>query len=499
MKKSRDVINNEEGIALIMALLIITIFSLLGLSLLGLTINNVKSSTIERNCQSSFYIAEAGTNEKLNDINQSIMNFYKSSTNYSQFFTDFENSSLFKPHVYQNFQRNFGHSPIANVTLTPQTEALSHSMTFNIISTGKLGICTKTVVLPIQVKWQDKQIVQLPTDKAVFTRQTIKLTGGATIEGSVATNSEGVSANKPAIILKGGSKITGDIWVGPNSNLNKAVSASKGIHYHTPKTLLTTQTLQLPPFPSYPNLTLHPNAQIGTQSWNTYEVINNGNVNVDSDLSNGYTLVLDKNYAFHDINLNSNYTLYIDTGSQDRQMVVDNLNLKTGHIILKGSGKLTLYVKGDINLDGGSTINNFPYQTGGPTDRLNVYMDGENSIKLSGSQMIYGSLYAQNANIDITGGGGFQGNILTGGSLFKVSGGGNVNSQLILAPNADVKLTGGGKINGVIISKSLDASGGTLVQQPIDTSHIPYFPSDSSDVSVNQLVIPGVLKEIKSQ
>ncbi len=67
----------------------------------------------------------------------------------------------------------------------------------------------------------------------------------------------------------------------------------------------------------------------------------------------------------------------------------------------------------------GSVIN-----TGGNVDKLKIYLKGSGvpsspkSVSLSGAQKIYGSLFAEDANISFSGGSGFQGDIITGGKKY---------------------------------------------------------------------------------
>jgi hypothetical protein len=84
-------------------------------------------------------------------------------------------------------------------------------------------------------------------------------------------------------------------------------------------------------------------------------------------------------------------------------------------------------------------------------------------VTLSGNQKVYGSLYAEDANITFTGGGGFQGNIITAGKKVEVTGGSWTNSSLFLAPNAEFTLGEGGIIKGSVIADSFTGTGGGSV------------------------------------
>ena len=283
-----------------------------------------------------------------------------------------------------------------------------------------------------------------------------------------------MNKNKNPIILSGGAYING------------AVSYSEQRY-----------NFQLPSFPVYPVYSTYPN-----KSWNNYDVVYNGDVRIDSWQANNYTLNLTDHASFDDIKITSNMTLYIDVGSTNKSIVVNNLNIENGHIKLKGTGKLTIYVRGNITMGAGSTINET-----GKIDKIMVYIDQSKNpakpkeIKLAGAQKIYGSLFAKDANIDIDGGGGFQGHIFTGGSTVSISGGGSGNPSYIYAPNADIKLSGGGTVKGTIVGKTLDASGGTSVTyQYIDLTKLPFIqnnqePPNKVEVGRGTILVDGAVVE----
>lgn len=90
----------------------------------------------------------------------------------------------------------------------------------------------------------------------------------------------------------------------------------------------------------------------------------------------------------------------------------------------------------------GSTINS----NTGDVKKLKMYQKGFNQIDLGGDQKVFGSLYAETANIKIGAGGGFHRDIFSGGTKVTVDGGARVNSQLFLVPNAKFTLSGGGSV-----------------------------------------------------
>src|SRR5699024_3200252 len=85
-----------------------------------------------------------------------------------------------------------------------------------------------------------------------------------------------------------------------------------------------------------------------------------------------------------------------------------------------------------------------------------------------GDQKIFGSLYAKQANMNLTGSCGIYGNIFTGGNTIKMSGGSDIEAQLILAPKANVEVLAGGHIEGKVIANSftMDGGGEVILKEP---------------------------------
>lgn len=72
--KSEKYAVNEKGYVFVVALLLIVLISVLGLSLMTITSNTFKTTQHERTDQSVYYIAEAGLNEKRVEISQKLNN-----------------------------------------------------------------------------------------------------------------------------------------------------------------------------------------------------------------------------------------------------------------------------------------------------------------------------------------------------------------------------------------------------------------------------------------
>ena len=73
---------------------------------------------------------------------------------------------------------------------------------------------------------------------------------------------------------------------------------------------------------------------------------------------------------------------------------------------------------------------------------------------MAGNQRIYGSLFAEDAKIYVTNGGGFQGSLVTGGTEVEISGGTSIVTSLFFAPNASVSVSGSGNVKGPIVANT---------------------------------------------
>ncbi len=436
--------------ALAIVLMVLTVFSVLGISLLSTTINNANLSSIERDTQSAYYIAEAGANYKLNEIRNAVLDAYQSPTGV-------ELDELLEPVELNTFEEVFGEQPIVQVRVETIND-MDNPQVYRVISEGVIGDRSRTVETSFMLTAQESgSSIEIP-DVALFTQGAINLKGGSTIDGDVSTNSNNVNT-------KGGAGITGDI----TRNLNK--------------------TYEIPPFPEIPNYNTPENLRLEKNAHNQYYVILNGDLRIDNKISDGYTLTLDDNVSFNKIKVKNN-TLNIDVGDFDRSIVVNTLDVQKGHINILGTGKLTIYVRNEMNMVSSSRINK-----NGSIEQLNIYLQGEKTIRLNSSQEIYGSLIAEKANIHINGGAGFKGHIITGGSSIKMNGGSWGNPTLFYAPNADFELSGGATVNGSIVAKSFDGSGGSIVTYKPITNLPIEAPNDSP--SLDEILTIGPIKEMK--
>ncbi|ARF16233.1 DUF7305 domain-containing protein [Sporosarcina ureae] len=512
---------NDKGYTLVVVLMVLVVMAVLGTSIIGLSLNNSKMTRGEQDDQSVFYIAESGVNYTLARINEIAI------TTAPQF-TKVDDETKFFQMVSekirladiegdaenQQFEDLYGEIPkIIHVEIK---EAIDRDISkYEIRSTGKIGKKVRTVSQIITLNYEvlpsigngqggnnsDGNVgtdtptslptIKVPDGTAVFVNGNISMPNG-TIIGSVGTNMK----EKNSISLDGGASISGNIFV-PNGSESGALKKPDWMNTTIPIGMRNLGMMKLPEFPEYPTYSMPSNKLVGNKN-----VILDGGIYVNSGTKD-YTLNVTENMYLTTIKIENNNSLKIDVGDHNRIIVVDDINVLQGKIEVVGTGKLTFMVKDEVYVKGSIGNSGNPQQIG-------IFLQGSTTNKpknivFSNETQIYGSFYAEDANVTMTGGSGIIGNILTGGKKVSLNGGAKAIPTLILAPNAAVNVSGGGNINGAIYADSFTADGGakvTFKQPNIDT--VPIGPGTNKPDPVvpdNTIITPphitkGEFKEI---
>lgn len=463
------------------------ILSILGLSMITISVTSFKTYTAERDDHSAFYIAEAGLNYKENKLKNQIITIYGLDEVVTE--GNFSEKLPYELQVtderYEEFERVNGQNPYANISVT-QLEDDPYK--YLITSTGVIGDEKRTVSRTLSIEWQDKYefIEEDPSGVlppfAVFTSGKFKMNNGS-ITGDIGTT----STEEGSISFPGGGPSHNGIIYVPDKN--KSIVDNKAQGNISSDIKMLDEKWEIPDLPSFPDVPTDfkvlPDELIYSDNGeNSILVIENGNLLVDNWIAKNYELKVKENLYFKSIRLNEDNKLYLNVGNSDKKIVVDHLNVTNGHIELLGKGRLTIYVTDQITMGSASTINKTEN-----VERLNIYFKGSEKITLTGGQKIYGSLYAKQADISLTGGGGFVGNIFTKGDNIEVSGGSDNRAQLFFAPNAEFKVSEGGTIRGKVISDSFDMTGGGTIKHedlyftdgPISPDALEMGNGDSND------------------
>lgn len=466
-------LDDQNGFTLIGVMVILVILSVLGLSIVTLALGSVKVSSGERDEESAYYIAEAGLTYELSKIKNNIEVIYANENNADSFFDELQNSIIGRLEI-TDFEKTFGNQPKASVVIEQLDDGQHETnlRNYKITSVGEVGSKKRAVSRGFSIKWKDKY-VEIPYELpplAVYTTEDIVLSNGP-IKGSIGTRSKGqhvINVGQGAKILDNGKIYVPTI---DSTDENKTCKTTPTQDYKSfsvkrpewednvpcPYEVEDKNMWEFPELPSFPET---PVGKIpGNEKVGDHMVINNGNLLITHSDANNYVYNMqEKTVKFTKISLNANRKLTINVGDTDRNIVVEHLNLENGQLKVKGGGKLTFYVTSKITFESGSRLNE-----NGIINNVNIFYQGTDPIKLAGSQKIYGSIHAKSANIDLTAGGSIYGNIFTGGEEVAISGGADVKTQLILAPEANVKTSGGGDVYGVIISRRFEHDSGKKV------------------------------------
>ncbi|MGE6514518.1 DUF7305 domain-containing protein [Lysinibacillus sphaericus] len=503
---------NEDGFSFLLVFLAIILVTILGLGLLVISSNSLKTSTHERENQSIFYIAEAGINyekaklyEKANDAYQLAKKDYNSlpvnQKTTSKFTALYESHILAlmepliqaEPTIIDTFETQLGKQPIAEITIDQDPD---NHLRFSITSTGYFSdtpsqnrevIQTIDFVLKAETTNNNTgdgngNINTITPEFTVQTQGNITLTGSATIKGNVATDTGIIS-------IDGGSSITGTVgassdnfiypsWMG---NLKDKLTQSSNY----PGASI------LPPFPDdkmqqLSTLPVPANQEVVKDPYNKIQIINNGDFLADNWMTNNFILHLTDDTHFKQFKVDQNNTLTINVGNTDKNLYIEDLSILQGHVNIIGSGRLNIFVNNKFNLKGSLNKN-------GNANQVNLFYNGSSAITIGGETQTAASLYSKQADLTFTGGIGITGNIYTGSDNVTFNGGTNANGQYIIAPNATVTLEGGAHIKGAILADNLIANGGTSVTFTESTvtppsSGYPEFGDPISLIKENELL-----------
>lgn len=207
--------------------------------------------------------------------------------------------------------------------------------------------------------------------------------------GPVGTN----STLKGSVSLSGGAIIYGDAWIGVGGDPAKAITLSGGAVINGYRKVLSSAIDMTPPI---------------DPGGGTSATFTNGSI-----LGSGTYRISSVNLSGSGIGtISGKVTMYI-TG---------NLNISgSAKIVILPGGSLTVYVSGGMNVSGGGIVN----ETLNP-HALTIYGTSScTSVNYSGSSALYGVIYAPKAKITLSGGSGVYGSII--GNTVNISGGGAVH------------------------------------------------------------------------
>lgn len=483
---------DERGIAMIAVIMTLLILSLLSTAVLSMATSNAKNSLVEREYQSAYYIAEAGMTILMDKVKTDMDIIWNATSNDTDYFNGLESIYSSEQDLHTMFESQYGHQPNAKVKLIKVAESIpDKTRTYMLVSRGITESVTRTVVKYITIQWFPK--IDLGDLMSVFALGNMTIKQGR-VEGPIGTNGiltvprdEGAWPQIDDYYVDV-TKIPNSIY--HTSGINGVDSADPGNTYWidtlcgTKHDLTEEKEYPLPIFPIFPDQAL-----ATTKPNQIYTTESSSNI---CELTDSLTYI-------SRISVTANGSMTIKYNG-DCSLLIDDFYIPNGNVYLNGTGTLTLYVRNETSF--ANTQINPPVS--GMTEieaanRLTIYLKGRinntapiKTLTVDDNTKLYGSFYAEDANVIIDGSGKHIGNIVTGGTSVETEGSTSTTNQLIYAPLANVKMSGSNTVYGPIVAKEfiLDGSG-KVMPGPGDLLPNPYFPEEGSDL----ISIEGVVRE----
>lgn len=458
----KKIIRDQEGSVFIVTLMILAVLSILGSAVLSTTFSNNKMAIYDSEFQSVYYVAEAGVRHVGSSITDSIEDIYRESESKTEYFNKIEGciTDAIESFNSGDFSEVRGSQPGVDIILE-NVESTDDSRIYTLISTGDIDGISRRVVQKIEVKYSKSNGIL--ADKAVFADKEINLIGSGMIIGDVGTNLTSPKAINISGGLGGnGIRIDGDCYL-PEGASEEAISVTQDITKPNMKTT-PKRNLILPEFPEFPSFSKLDPITIAADGGPYYLINDQGDITVDWWVDDGYVLELNRNAYIPEIDIRGKLlTIKVDN---DVDILVDSITIENdGHLKLIGNGKVTLYVKNTINLGGGVLLNE---KSEGETEnqaieQLTIYYKGTEKLTVGDGAKVYASIYAETAQVQLTGGSGYMGHIFTGSTeQLEIINNADTHSRIICAPYAPVICTG--RVKGSIICKSIEVSGSGKIE-----------------------------------
>ncbi|AXI99774.1 hypothetical protein CYPRO_0489 [Cyclonatronum proteinivorum] len=275
-------------------------------------------------------------------------------------------------------------------------------------------------------------------DKAVFSRNSIRMEGSARILGPAGTN----TISNSGVFFAWSPRVEGSLSIGPGG------LPSSVVHQTNSGGNVDGNILVLPEERDYP-LPVFPDFPVGNPTGTSVHLTG---IMTQTLLPSDY-----HGLFLNQVSLENDTHLYIQTGGQHRELFVNNLTINQGHIHILGGGSLTIYVQNSFTLTGSSTVNN------NAASDVMMFYSGSGEVNVGGNTRFRGHLFAETANVRVANSGGFTGHIITGGTSVIVSGDATAISRVLYAPNAHVRFEGSGRVRGAVVANTFFMGGDTRV------------------------------------
>ncbi|QGG50526.1 DUF7305 domain-containing protein [Lysinibacillus pakistanensis] len=518
-------IKNQRGSALALALFLVVIISILGISLISVSSNSLKQVDYERKDQAVFYIAEAGINLAKEDVKLKLrkieddaiqeitkwitdQNIYRKANKLPKLTKQMAMEHYVEVVLKEEFDKAIDNGYFSDTSFTISTgkvasielQPSSADFKVKIISTGTIDSAKERVV-DQEIKLRPSLYIDLGDDEedgsgsgtpplvsgdwenhTVLTSGNIVFNSSGEIHGDTSLRYGNVIFNNYS-----GKILTEDGSTGGKINMDSSKQSitpqnqQQKNEWHYPKTILpplaidpksflpndfwertTDKTNQLSAIPLLSKYTLS----------NGVDLVTNGVLSTEDPkgyLKNNVTFNLTSDTHLSRIRITSNRTITINIDSEVN-LLVDDFDMNYGTINVTGNGKLNLYVKKFTALN---STTGFNANTADPS-KVNFYYVGSSQFTLNGSTPFYATLFSQSANMSLGSGSKVYGNIISGGSKITFSGSTPTTGQYVIAPNAELIIDGSASIRGSVVADSINFTGNGRIYKG---SNLPPLPS----------------------
>lgn len=467
MKELNKKLDNENGSALVIVMMVLVVVSALGGALGMVTINSHNLAEHTQDTNSAYYIAEAGANIAYEEFKTHVLSAYETHGTKGDFDRKVEearediDNTIYGESYFPSNDSDKIEAVIEIIKL--EDEESTHV----IRSTGKVDGKTRTVEKDIKVTWENKstgQFPMFPDNKFMIIKNNITFRNG-NIEGDIFIDSD----KKEIIELGWGTNLTHNREFG-YTIYTKHLNFSRQDIFKTPSEELSKHISVNPEYtkdmidwgyydnfkPNLPDTGTYYNIITDEYAWNVIEIGLNGHSKKDHFKHSG----------------NNSITIKGDT-----YLVVNKISSDYGVTNIKGNGKLTIIVHEDMSIAGGFNMDN-------NVELEIIYLNDNKELQIVGGEgLVWGNIIAPYSKVLVNGSAEVHGNIIS--KSIRVTGQGKVFGNIY---TEKAEFSGSGHLLGSIIAEDIiiDNAGGTIKLRDGNTGGTPgdgeATPGDISDI-----------------
>ena len=513
MMNIRNTLRGKDGVALLTVVLIFLVMVIMVAGMSVWSMGNMTNSKVSNEHTAAFYAAEAGINTFMTDLGSSIESMSSTTITPEDFFDSID--TLISAGTTISLTDNSGVTTSANVLFVKDGVNADGFTVYKIISTGTVGGITRTLEKEITLKYtQGTEGTGFTIDKAVLA------SGNISIGNSTVTSAD---SNKKAIIGTY-SNVVGSVTFHNNSTVDEIQlleGVTKNVVAQSSFRNITNNNLEYIEFPIIMMPELPTMAELGKLPSVQNFIDSNGNISkTTSTTLTQYTIPQLgtglKGYYVPTMHFTSGGNIDI-ISNRDVFIVTDQLFLNS-NVSFSGTGKITIYVRGNSSSTPALSESQIPIQMAAPNGSIigrsdnkpqNLLIYSEETwlnvngvatpyrITISNNSRFYGSFYYLNTNFTMNNNSGIVGYFVTGGTSVIVANNGNIGTTLYYAPNAKFEILQNGGLNGAVITKNFTLQNQAVVTyNPMALANFPFQifdPNAGGDAGTGPSVISFVV------